>query len=47
MENILSQYDCNGQVVPHYYFYQIISVVSQYVLVNFNFFHLFKFYEYN
>ncbi len=21
--------DCNGQVVPHYYFYQIISVVSQ------------------
>ncbi len=21
--------DCNGQVVPHYYIYQIISVVSQ------------------
>ncbi len=22
-------FDCNGQVVPHYYIYQIISVVSQ------------------
>ncbi len=21
--------DCNGQVVPHYYIYQIISVLSQ------------------